>query len=233
MDKSKRSKLPVLSQSDIWVVIPGYNEEKYLSRVLKKVKKYTPNIIFVDDGSQDATASIAEREIKHVLVHKVNLGKGSALKTGVEFAFNHLNAQAIIMMDADDQHDSQDLSAFFEQLKKGEQVVLGIRKMDQQMPIVRRLGSQSLSFFVWLLFGVYVKDILSGYKGFTKKIYQKLCWDSRAYGVESELAIRIAKYKLPFAIVPINTIYHDFDRGMTMLDSMEIIIHILTWRIFL
>jgi len=229
----KQTKPLALSQSDIWVVIPGFNEEKYLSRVLKKVKKHTSNIIFVDDGSQDDTVSIAQREIKHVLVHRVNLGKGSALKTGVEYAFNHLNAKAIVMMDADDQHDPQDLPSFFQHLKKGVPVVLGIRKMDAQMPIVRRIGSQSLSFFVWLLFGVYVKDILSGYKGFSKIAYQKLSWYSRAYGVESELAIRIAKYKLPFAIVPINTIYHDFDRGMTMLDSIEIIIQIITWRLFL
>lgn len=228
-----RSMIKDLRSNNIYIVIPGYNEEKYISIVLKKAKKFSKNIIFVDDGSGDNTVELAKKEIKHVLVHKVNLGKGSALKTGCDFAFNYLNADAVVVMDADDQHDPQELPEFIDALENGAEVVLGTRAVDEHMPAVRRHGNKFLSSLVKLLFGVYIPDILSGYKGFTKNAYRSLSWNCQQYGVEAELAIRIAKFKLPFKIVRIKTIYHDFDRGMTMLDSLEIIVQIISWRLFL
>lgn len=221
------------SSFSIYIVIPGYNEEKYIVEVIRKVKEFTPNIIFVDDGSSDNTVELAKKEIEHVLVHKVNLGKGSALKTGCEYAFDVLNADAVVVMDADDQHDPAELPEFIKALADGAEVVLGVRAVDSSMPQVRRLGNKFLSGLVKLLFGVYIPDILSGYKAFTKKSYKFLSWTSQQYGVEAELAIRIAKFKVPFKKVKIKTIYHDFDRGMTMLDSLEIIVQIISWRLFL
>jgi glycosyltransferase involved in cell wall biosynthesis len=92
---------------NIWVIIPGFNEARYLTKVLDKTIKFHQNIIFVDDGSSDNTASIASKKIKQVLVHDVNLGKGAALKTGCDYAFSHLKAKAVILMDSDNQHDPQ------------------------------------------------------------------------------------------------------------------------------
>jgi len=79
---------------NVFIIIPGHNEQEYVSTVLSKVKAIHSQVIFVDDGSTDNTAVLAKAHTKHVLSHDTNLGKGAALKTGCEYAFSTLNADA-------------------------------------------------------------------------------------------------------------------------------------------
>lgn len=216
----------------LWIVIPAFNEAKHIAQVLKQVIKYTDRLIVVDDGSSDQTAQIASNYTPYVITHGINLGKGSALKTGCEYAFEIKNAQAVILLDGDAQHDPKEIPLIIKKLAAN-QIVLGARTLVSAMPVMRKWGNQFLSRVIQLLFGVYIPDILSGYKGFTRSAYQNLKWYSRHYGVEVELAIRIARYKMPFAVIPIKTIYHNYDRGMTILDVLELIIQIITWRLFI
>jgi glycosyltransferase involved in cell wall biosynthesis len=216
--------------SDIWVVIPGYNEQKYIDTVLTKTKKHTVNIVFVDDGSHDNTAAVAMRHIKHVLVHPINLGKGAAMKTGCEYVFNVLGGKAVIFMDADDQHNPADLLLFINNFTKKYQVIFGVRKLNKRMPLMRRAANASYSVLIWLLFGDYIADIPSGFKAFTKQAYQRIRWNTTDYAVETEIAARVAKEKLPHKGVIIETIYHDLDRGMTVLDVLKLITQIISWK---
>lgn len=217
--------------SKIWIVIPANNEEKYLKTVLTKVSSYTKNIIVVDDGSHDKTLSIAEKHAQYVLHHQVNLGKGAALKTGCDFAFTTKKAEAVIVMDSDDQHDAAELPLFEKALEKNE-IVFGVRGF-KGMPAVRVYGNKLLSGLVHVLFGMYIPDILSGYKAFSREAYRSIRWESSAYGVELEIAVRVAKEKKAYKTIAIKTIYHDLDRGMTLLDALGIIAHIISWRISL
>lgn len=215
-----------------WVIIPGLNEEKYIETVLKKVQKQTNNIIVVDDGSKDRMPQIAKKYTSHVISHAINLGKGAALKTGCEYAFKTLGADAVIFMDSDDQHDPEELQLFYRALQTAD-VVFGIRSFDEKMPLLRIMMNRLASAVILFLFGAYIPDIPSGYKALTKTAYKKLAWNSTDYAVEMEIAARTAKYKIPFETVPITTIYHDFERGMTILDSLRMITKILSWRISL
>lgn len=219
--------------ADIWVVIPAYNEEVYLARVLRKVSKYTSNIVVVDDGSVDATTEVASAQATHVLTHRLNLGKGAALKTGCDFAFDELRASAVILLDADDQHDPAELESFSEALKAGNGLVLGVRQFDRTVPWLKRVGNTFASMLVKLFFGKFIPDIPSGYKAFTRSVYQKLAWQTTDYAVELEMSIKAAEKSIPFAIVPIKTIYHDFDKGMTMLDTIALLKQILAYRMHL
>lgn len=221
-----------MSNKNIWVIIPGLNEEKYIGTVLEKVIKQTKNIIVVDDGSKDKMPQIAKRYTDHVLTHSVNLGKGAALKTGCEYAFKHLKADAVIFMDSDDQHDPEELPMFYKALETKD-AVFGVRSFDEKMPLFRIMMNRLASFVILLLFGEYIPDIPSGYKAISKKAYAKLAWNSTDYAVEMEIAARTAKFNIPFTTVQIKTIYHDFDRGMTILDSVRMITKILSWRISL
>lgn len=214
-----------------WIVMPGYNEAKYLGRTLKKTLKYTSNIIYIDDGSQDQSAKIAEKYLKHVLVHQVNLGKGAALKTGCEYAFKQLKAKAVILMDADDQHNPAELKDFQERLSQGSAMVFGARSLFSDMPLIRKLASAFISGVVLVLYWRYIPDILSGYKAFTKKTYQKIFWKSTDYTVELEIASKVASHKLDFSLVSIKTIYHDMDRGMNIIDAIKVLIKIIGLRI--
>ncbi len=211
------------------VVIPGFNEEHYLARVLKKVKKFSRLVVYVDDGSVDKSAYIASKFTSHVLTHEVNLGKGAAMKTGAEYAFSILKADAVIFMDADDQHDPREIPRFEERLAKVE-VVFGVRTMGPSVPMLRYMGNKLASVLLNNLFGAYIEDIPSGYKAFTKRAYKKIVWDSTGYEVETEIAVRVLKNKLKFASLGIEAIYHDTDKGMTLLDAMHISTCLMRWR---
>ena len=216
----------------IYVVITAYNEAKYLASFLQKLRTQTPNFIVVDDGSADETAKIAQKFTKHLLVHPVNLGKGAAMKTGADYAFKILQADVVIFMDGDDQHDPLDLAKFdnFFMLQK-QGLAFGVRAFDQNMPLYRIFGNRFASVLINLLFGQYLSDIPSGFKAMSRAVYQKLRWQSSDYGVELEIACKTAKYKIPFTEIPIKTIYHDLDRGMSMIDAFKMIYKIILWRI--
>jgi polyprenyl-phospho-N-acetylgalactosaminyl synthase len=221
-----------ISKNNVWIIIPGLNEEKYIATVLKKVQNYTKNIIVVDDGSTDKMPDIASKYTNHVLSHPINLGKGAALKTGCEYAFKKLKAEAVIFIDSDDQHDPSELALFYTALQHSD-VVFGVRSFDEHMPLIKIMMNRLASVIVYILFGSYIPDIPNGYKAISKKAYKKLAWDSSDYAVEMEIASRTAKYKVPFTTVQIKTIYHDFDRGMTILDTLRMITKIISWRISL
>ena len=213
----------------IFIVIPAYNEAKYLGRFLDKLTPLEKNILVVDDGSSDRTCQLVRERGLTCLSHATNLGKGAALKTGCEYAFGKLHADAVIIMDGDDQHAVGDLPLFVRELKRGTDIVLGVRTMDAKMPLGRVLGNKAMSIIVNLLFGHYIADIPSGFKAMTKKAYQRLRWYSSGYEVETEIAVRIAKSKLPYVEVPISTVYHDKEYGFNLLDAGRILIKIPFW----
>lgn len=215
----------------IFIVVPAYNESKYIGDVLDKILKYSKNIAVVDDGSTDSTYKIAHDKKIDVLHHDLNLGKGAAMKTGCEYVFNHLKADAVVFVDSDDQHDPKHLPEFFSKLRKGHDLVFGVRTFSNNMPFLKKFGNMLASILIKIAFGKYIQDIPNGYKALTKNAYKKVLWDSADYGVEMEIAARTARNKLSYGIVTIDTIYHDYDRGMTMLDVLRIFVKMIELRI--
>jgi glycosyltransferase involved in cell wall biosynthesis len=213
----------------IVIIVPAYNESRYIGKFLDKLLLATNQIVVVDDGSSDKTAIIVQNKGVKCLTHMVNLGKGSALKTGCDYAFKQMGADAVIIMDGDDQHAVEDITVFEKALKAGSQVVLGVRRMDVKMPLMRILGNKAMSILINILFGHYIADIPSGFKAFTKAAYKSLKWHSTGYEVETEIAVRIAKSKLKYTEVPISTIYHDKEYGFNLLDAVKILLKLPYW----
>ena len=85
-------------------VIPAYNEAKHIAEIVSEVKKYVPDVLVIDDASADATRELAKRAGATVLRHPINLGKAGAIKTGCDAALS-LQAEIIILLDGDGQHD--------------------------------------------------------------------------------------------------------------------------------
>ncbi len=218
-----------MSYSKTWIIIPAYNESRYIGKFLDKLLPLTKQVVVVDDGSTDKTASIVQSRGVICLTHIVNLGKGAALKTGCNYAFKKMGAASVIIMDGDDQHVVDDIRLFEKALTGGAQVVLGVRQMDAKMPLMRILGNKSMSILINLLFGHYIADIPSGFKAMTRKAYQSLQWHSSGYEVETEIAVRIAKSKLPYTEVPISTIYHDKEYGFNLLDAGKVLLKLPYW----
>lgn len=214
----------------IAVIIPCYNEQKHIGELLRRLKliaqRLKLDIIVVDDGSTDDSYLLANLFADHTLRHKLNLGKGAALRTGCEFAFSRISCTHIIMMDADEQHSSDDLDKFVSLIKFGQELVLGVRSF-KGMPWQAKIANKLSSFAIKLLTGVFVPDIPSGYKAMSKRMYYQLEWQASGYDVEVALAWQIAKQHFPFSTVPIKTIYPNYIRGMTVLDGFKVLFKML------
>ena len=89
-----------MKKQKIAIVAPAYNEEKHLSKFLDAAVKTGHPLYLVDDGSTDSTSKLASKHKVKYLKHKVNLGKGAAMKTGCDYAFSN-GAKAVVFMDAD------------------------------------------------------------------------------------------------------------------------------------
>ena len=214
----------------IYIVIPAYNEAERIYSVLKQVFKYQDAVIVVDDGSNDQTTKIAGGLGAVVIRHETNLGAGAAKKTGAEAAWA-MDADAVVMLDADGQHDPRHIPEFVEKLEDGCDIVFGSRNLGFNVPLVRYLGNKIGAVLINLLFGIYRGDLLCGYLGFTKEAYKKVKWESSRYGVEAEVVARTGKNKLKYAEVPIETVYLDKYKGATILDALVILPSVLKWKL--
>jgi glycosyltransferase involved in cell wall biosynthesis len=225
------SSLP--AQEDTFIVIPAHNEEKNLPRVLEEAKKLSKNlrnIIVVDDGSKDKTSQVAKDHQVILLKHLVNLGKGSALRTGCDYALLQ-GAKHLVVLDADGQHDPKEVPRFLELLKSHD-LILGTRKMASNMPFVLKFGNRFINRAFSTFYGIRVHDSQSGYRAFTAEAYKKIRWETTDYFMETEMLIKASKHNLNYVEIPIQTIYSDNYKGTTVLDGFKIVSKLIGWKVF-
>lgn len=206
--------------SNAHVVIPMYNEASNVAKVVKGALKYA-KVVVVDDGSTDGSAKTLE-DLKGItlMTHLINLGKGSALKTGYEYALKQ-GADKIIMMDSDGQHDASDLPMFIKKLEDHD-VVFSYRKTRGAMPLILRLGNWGLSTVTSILFRVKIRDSQCGFRGFTADAYQKAKWRSHDFDADNEMIANVGAKKLKYTEIPINTVYLDRYKGTTVVSGLKI-----------
>ena len=219
-----------METSNIWAVIPAYNEERNIGGIIRKTKKYVDNIVVVDDGSRDRTREVAEKFNAVVLKHIVNLGKGASLKTGCDYAFEK-GAEYVVALDADAQHNPEDIPRFIEKLKKYD-IVFSYRKASSKMPIVLRFGNLIISKVAKVLYGVGLNDTQCGFRAFSRDAYRKIRWNASDYSMESEMISRAGKQSLKYVQIPIQTIYSDKYKGTTIIDGIKIVLNMFWWKLF-
>ena len=212
---------------NVWVIIPAHNEEKNIGNVIDKCKKYTNNIVVVDDGSLDNTSMIAEKKGVVLIKHLVNLGKGATLKTGCFYAYRN-KANIIVLLDGDGQHNPDLIPTFLKKLKDSD-IVLSYRRFNKKMPVIFRVGNNFINFIIKLFFNIKVKDSQCGYRVFWAKNFKKIRWRAHDYSMESEMFANIRKSKLRYKQVPIETLYKDDYKGTTVLDGIKIVYYIMKW----
>lgn len=158
----------------VMALIPAYNEEETISRVVAEVRHILPqaDIVVIDDCSTDSTSDIAHAAGASVVRIPSNLGIGGAVQTGLKFARDY-NYDIVIRLDGDGQHDPQDIPALFSAVKSGKaDAVFGSRFMGKDstmtIPISRRIGIKTFAFLVTILTGQKATDTTSGYMSLNK-----------------------------------------------------------------
>jgi glycosyltransferase involved in cell wall biosynthesis len=123
----------------ILAVMPAFNEERTISDIIKNTRKYVDEVVMIDDFSSDRTSEIAKKAGATVLRHKENRGLGGALRTGFDYALKN-KADIIITIDADGQHDPDEIPKFIEKIQSGYHFVLGTRDLSKY-PFTKKLGN--------------------------------------------------------------------------------------------
>jgi glycosyltransferase involved in cell wall biosynthesis len=203
-----------MENKKVFIVIPAYNEEKVITGVIAEIRAAGyPDIIVVDDGSADRTCESASATGVTALRHKINRGKGAAVKTGIEAA-KLLGADVIVTMDGDGQHDPKDIEKLLRQLEKSTEVVLGTRlKNPEGMPPHKILANKIGNFFTWWLYGLWVTDSQSGFRVYSRRAANLIDTRTDRYEYDSEIIREIHRHHLKFAEVPIAVRYTEYSMG--------------------
>ena len=195
----------------IAVCIPAFNAEHSLAELITRVRHAIGNvqIIVVDDGSTDRTNEIASSVGAVVLRHQMNFGKGTALQTGFDFFKKQTGVEFILTMDADLQHQPEDIPKFFfAQQKTNADIVIGWReRIGTRMPVHRRLSNAITSSLVGIRTGVKIKDSQCGFRLIHRNVIEHVQLESPGYEAETEFLIKAARRGFKIEFVPVQTIY--------------------------
>ncbi len=195
---------------NIGVIIPAFNAGGTIGAVIAGVAQYInrANIIVVDDGSSDTTASVAASFDVRVLRHSVNSGKGAALQTGFDSVLE-TSLDAVITLDADLQHPPDCIPQFTGLYSSGEfDIIIGSRLHNRKgMPFHRILSNTITTFLVSARTAKKITDSQSGYRLIDRKVLEALRLQSLGFEAETEFIIKAASLGFRFGSVPIRTIY--------------------------
>lgn len=195
----------------IVVIIPVFNEEKTLARVLREVQKYVDDIVVIDDGSEDSSGEVARQAGVITIRHFLNRGLGAALETGRQAALL-FNPDYLITFDADSQHKAEDLPRLLKEAEESKaEIVIGSRLLDASgMPFFRIIANKIGNLATFLLFGLKVTDSQSGLRLFSAEAAAKLRLKSNRMEVSSEIIKEIKRHNFKFREIPIKAIYTDY-----------------------
>ena len=185
-------------------VIPAFNEEETIARVVSETKRYVDEVIVVDDGSTDETFAKAQEAGALVLKHPENKGKGDALRTGFKLAPG-LSADVIVTLDADAQHDPNETPKLLPPIiEANADVIVGAREK-RGMPLIRRLSNSLASLMLHSL-GLRMSDTQCGFRVWTRKALEATQTQAPRYVAETAMLVQAHKKGLRIVAVPITTI---------------------------
>lgn len=198
------SHLSTKSKQKILAVIPAHNEEYTIGNLVKKTLKYVDIVVVVDDASQDQTQAKAEMYGALTVKRNVCQGVGAAISTGIAKALE-LGANIIVTLDADGQHNPEEIPNLITPIIKGEaDLVIGSRilgSMETRDPI-KKFGNKLITFIVGKMINLKLTDTQCGFRAFTREVANPTSFSHFTY--TQEMIIKAAKKGFRIKEVPVN-----------------------------
>ena len=199
------------------VIIPTYNNERTLARVIREVLNYVPSgcVIIVNDGATDSTAEILktfENEVT-ILVNEVNKGKGYSLRKAFKFAHEKGYSNALTI-DSDGQHYPSDISLLVEKaIQHPGAVIMGSRNMNQEgVPQKSSFGNKFSNFWFKVETWITLPDTQTGFRIYPLQPLKKIWLVTNKFELEIEVIVKLAWRFVPFVAVPIQVKYDPNER---------------------
>ena len=196
-----------------FIIIPAYNAADTIGNVVHRVKKCGyEHVIVVDDGSKEESTSLAaEKAGAVVLKHIVNRGYGAALRTGYLYAIEN-NAQYVVTLDADGQHQPEEISELLKPVLAGTvDISLGSRFMTKRsnVPLLRKMFLKIGIKVVYLFYGLHLTDTHNGFRAMNRTALTKMKFSIDGMAHSSEYPAEIIRNHLRFVEVPVTITYTD------------------------
>ncbi len=215
--------------SDVWIVVPAFNEASVIGEVIAEVRSTFANVVCVDDGSRDDTAAAALAAGAHVVKHPVNLGQGAAIQTGIEYARSQPGAAVFATFDADGQHRVKDVVSMIERLSTEDvDIVIGTRFAQgppPRMSVLKRVILQAAALLSPSSRKLGLTDAHNGLRVFNKTVADGLNITMNGMSHASEIIALIVENKWRAAEEPVEILYTDYSlsKGQPLLNGVNII----------
>lgn len=189
----------IVKDEQINIILPAKNEEASLSTLLPKlVNHYDSQLItVVNDGSKDSTKKVCGKYGVKIINHPYSKGNGAAIKSGARLS----NANYIVFMDADGQHEPRNVQQLIEELENGYDMVIGARSSKSQAGILRGLGNRFYNWFAGLMTGQEILDLTSGFRAVDAEKFKEflhLYPNGFSYPTTSTMAFYRSGYSVKF-----------------------------------
>ncbi|MDO5849367.1 MAG: glycosyltransferase family 2 protein [Methanobrevibacter sp.] len=226
-------------KANTFMVIPAYNEEGRVQPVIESIAERGFKMVVVNDGSTDKTLEkLIESQKKYpnnifILNHVINQGMGAAIGTGIDAVLKH-NPKYIVNLDADGQHDIDDIDKVCEPLIKGRaDAVIGVRPFED-MPITKNFANTVMNILTRVFYGVNVSDSQTGFRAVTAEALEKIEMNVQGYIVASEFLRQFKENNIKLEEVTITTIYtpETQEKGTNAIVGLKIMFNMIKHLLF-
>lgn len=211
------------------VVIPAFNEERFIASVVVAASYCSTHVVVVDDGSTDQTGRFGLSSGAEVIRLDENQGKGAAINAGFARA-RELRADVVVTIDADSQHDASEIPSLITPvIENRADVVIGSRFLGRptEIPRWRRLGQHALTLATNTASGTSSTDSQSGFRAYSPRAIRTLHFESGGLGMESEMQFAVGNLNLRLLEVPITARYFDSSKRNPVLHGVQVVETIL------
>jgi glycosyltransferase involved in cell wall biosynthesis len=201
----------------ILTAIPVYNEAAHVRSVLAATRRYSPEILVVNDGSSDGTARLLDSESNLLRIdHSQNRGYGAALISAFEFAVAH-RYDVLVTMDCDGQHEPSRIPVLLEAMHDCD-IVSGSRylrdfRQDTPAPTERRFINAAIAQEINARFGSNITDAFCGFKAYRREALEKLRITEKGWGMPLQLWVQAARQQLRVKEIGVPRLYLDPKRA--------------------
>jgi polyprenyl-phospho-N-acetylgalactosaminyl synthase len=214
---------------DVWVIVPAFNEASVIADVLADIRAVFDNVVCVDDGSSDGTASTAFSAGAHLVRHPVNLGQGAAIQTGVEYARARPGAAIFVTFDADGQHRVKDAVTMIDRIAREDvDLVIGTRFGGgpiSHTPPIKRIVLRAAAWLSPRGRALGLTDAHNGLRVFNKKVADELDITMNGMSHASEIITLAGENRWRVAEEPVEILYTDYSKskGQPLINGVNIV----------